>query len=111
MCLSSNRPIMKRVGTAGRPCSLYSGAISPSKGGLHCRNCGAPDPYHRASWKVLGIDEVRLIAAVARPIAIAVVFLEQSYVPAAVRPMEHDDITGLRRAHGGHSPVQPCWRP
>src|SRR6516162_6337412 len=81
------------------------------EGGLHRRNCRAPDSYHRAPWKALDIDEVRLIAAVASPIAIAVVLLEQRYVMAAVGPFEHDDITGLRRAHGGRSPVHPCRRP
>ena len=80
------------------------------KGGLHRRNCRAPDSYHRAAWKGLDIDEVRLIAAVARPFAIADVPLEQRYVMAALGKFEHDDITALRRAHGGHSPVQPCRR-
>ena len=81
------------------------------KGGLHRRNCSAPDSYHRAACKVQGLDEVRLIAAVARPRAIAVVLLEQRYVMAAADEFEHDDITGLRRAHAGRSPVQPCRRP
>jgi hypothetical protein len=81
------------------------------KGGLHRRNCRAPNSYYRAAWKVLDIDEVRLITAVARPFAIADIPFEQRYVMAAVRPFEYDDITGLRRAHGGHSPVQPCRRP